>query len=281
MNKLLSDILSDKVKNNVEWQKNTRKGDGLLPFLFFGKLFVVKYLVQFYKREKNMNMYWIIFIGFALLSWLVSFRLRNKFEKYSKIPMPNGMTGRDVAEKMLRDNGIYDVRVTSTPGHLTDHYNPANHTVNLSESVYYSNSIAAAAVAAHECGHAVQHAVAYTPLKMRSALVPVVSFASNIVQWVLLAGLFLLHSFPQLMLFGIVLFASTTLFSFITLPVEINASQRALAWLSNAGITNVYTHDKAEDALRSAAYTYVVAALGSLASLVYYIMLFLGARERE
>ena len=228
-----------------------------------------------------MNIFWIIFIGFALLSYLVSARLKSKFESYSQIPLPNGMTGRDVAEKMLRDNGIYDVRVTCTPGHLTDHYNPADQTVNLSESVFYNCSIAAAAVAAHECGHAVQHATAYAPLRMRSALVPVVSFASNIMSWVLLGGMLLLHSFPQLMLFGILLFASTTLFSFITLPVEINASQRALAWLSNAGITNYGTHDKAEDALRSAAYTYVVAALGSLANLLYYVMLFLNARERE
>ena len=228
-----------------------------------------------------MNIFWIIFIGFALLSYLVSARLKSKFENYSQIPLPNGMTGREVAEKMLRDNGIYDVRVTCTPGHLTDHYNPADQTVNLSESVFYNCSIAAAAVAAHECGHAVQHATAYAPLRMRSALVPVVSFASNIMSWVLLGGMLLLHSFPQLMLFGILLFASTTLFSFITLPVEINASQRALAWLSNAGITNYGTHDKAEDALRSAAYTYVVAALGSLANLLYYVMLFLNARERE
>ena len=228
-----------------------------------------------------MNIFWIIFIGFALLSYLVSARLKSKLENYSQIPLPNGMTGRDVAEKMLRDNGIYDVRVTCTPGHLTDHYNPADQTVNLSESVFYNCSIAAAAVAAHECGHAVQHATAYAPLRMRSALVPVVSFASNIMSWVLLGGMLLLHSFPQLMLFGILLFASTTLFSFITLPVEINASQRALAWLSNAGITNYGTHDKAEDALRSAAYTYVVAALGSLANLLYYVMLFLNARERE
>jgi hypothetical protein len=182
---------------------------------------------------------------------------------------------------MLRDNGIYDVKVISTPGHLTDHYNPGNHTVNLSENVYYSNSVAAAAVAAHECGHAVQHATAYAPLKMRSALVPVVSFASNIVQWVLLGGIIMVQSFPQLLLFGIVLFAATTLFSFITLPVEINASSRALVWLSSAGITNVATHDKAEDALRSAAYTYVVAALGSLATLLYYIMIFLGSRSRD
>lgn len=226
-------------------------------------------------------MYWIIFIGFALLSWLVSANLKRKFEKYSQVPLPNGMTGRDVAEQMLHDNGIYDVQITCTPGQLTDHYNPMNKTVNLSEGVYYSNSIAAAAVAAHECGHAVQHATAYAPLKMRSALVPVVSFASNIVSWVLLGGMLLLHKFPELMLFGIILFATTTLFSFITLPVEINASQRALAWLSRAGITNVYTHDKAEDALKSAAYTYVVAALGSLASLMYYIMIFMGGSRDE
>ena len=228
-----------------------------------------------------MMSYWVLFIGIAVVSWLVQMNLQSKFKKYSKIPTGNGMTGRDVAIKMLHDNGIYDVQVTHTPGRLTDHYNPANKTVNLSEGVYYSNSIAAAAVAAHECGHAVQHATAYAPLKMRSALVPVVSFASNIVSWVLLGGMLLLHKFPELMLFGIILFATTTLFSFITLPVEINASQRALVWLSRAGITNVYTHDKAEDALKSAAYTYVVAALGSLASLMYYIMIFMGGSRDE
>ena len=217
----------------------------------------------------------------SLLSWLVSSRLQRKFEAYSQIPLPNGMTGREVAEKMLHDNGIYDVTVTSTSGHLTDHYNPANKTVNLSEGVYLSNSIAAAAVAAHECGHAVQHAQAYAPLKMRSALVPVVSFASNWMMWVLLAGMLMIQRFPQLMLFGIILFATTTLFSFITLPVEINASQRALVWLNRAGITNSYTHDKAADALKSAAYTYVVAALSSLATLLYYIMIFLGGRRND
>ncbi len=226
-----------------------------------------------------MATYWIIFIGFALLSWLVSANLKRKFEKYSKVPMSNGMTGRDIAEKMLRDNGIYDVTITSTPGHLTDHYNPTNKTVNLSDSVYHSNSIAAAAVAAHECGHAVQHATAYGPLKMRSALVPVVSFSSNIMTWVLLGGMLLINTFPQLLLFGIILFASTTLFSFITLPVEINASQRALAWLNRSGITNGQQHDQAQDALKSAAYTYVVAALGSLATLLYYIMIFMGRRD--
>ena len=187
-----------------------------------------------------MNSYWILFIGIAVLSYLVQANLQSKFKKYSKIPLMNGMTGREVAEKMLRDNGIYDVKVTSTPGMLTDHYNPANKTVNLSEGVYGSNSIAAAAVAAHECGHAVQHARAYAPLKMRSALVPIVQFSSSIVSWVLLAGILLIQSFPGLLLAGIILFATTTLFSFITLPVEINASQRALAWLSNAGITNAF-----------------------------------------
>jgi len=226
-----------------------------------------------------MSAYWILFIGFALLSWLVSANLKRKFEKYSKVPLQSGLTGKDVAEKMLHDNGIYDVRVTATSGSLTDHYNPANRTVNLSETVYHSNSVAAAAVAAHECGHAVQHAKAYAPLKMRSALVPVVSFSSNIMTWVLLGGMLLINTFPQLMLFGIILFASTTLFSFITLPVEINASRRALVWLNNSGITNVHNHDMAESALRSAAYTYVVAAIGSLATLLYYIMIFLGRRD--
>ena len=222
------------------------------------------------------GMQWIIFIGVAVVSWLVQMNLQSKFKKYSKIPTGNGMTGADVALKMLHDNGIYDVTVTHTPGHLTDHYNPANKTVNLSESVYNSNSIMAAAVAAHECGHAVQHARAYAPLTMRSKLVPVVSFASNIMTWVLLGGILMLNTFPQLLLAGIILFAMTTLFSFITLPVEINASKRALVWLSSSGITNARNHTQAEDALRSAAYTY---ALGSLATLVYYIMIFMGRRE--
>jgi Zn-dependent membrane protease YugP len=232
-----------------------------------------------FKTEKNMMGIYIIFGVFALISWAVSANLQSKFKKYSKIPLSYGMTGREVAEKMLRDNGIYDVKVISTPGQLTDHYNPLTKTVNLSEGVYASNSVAAAAVAAHECGHAVQHATAYAPLTMRSKLVPVVSFASNWMQWVLLAGILMLETFPQLMLAGIILFATTTLFSFITLPVEINASSRALAWLSNAGITNYETNGPARDALKSAAYTYVVAALGSLATLVYYILMFLGRRD--
>lgn len=224
-------------------------------------------------------LYWIIFIGVAVVSWLVQANLKSKFEKYSRIPIPNGMTGREVAEKMLRDNGLYDVRVISTSGSLTDHYNPTNKTVNLSEDVYDSCSVAAAAVAAHECGHAVQHAHAYAPLKMRSALVPVVSFASNWVQWVILIGMFTIHVYPSVLLFGIALFAMTTLFSFITLPVEIDASRRAVNWLSEAGITNYTTHSTAVSALRSAAYTYVVAALGSLATLLYYVMVYLGRRE--
>lgn len=224
--------------------------------------------------------YWILFGIIAIMSFLVQANLRNKFEKYGKIFLPNRMTGRDVAVKMLHDNGIYDVRVISTPGQLTDHYNPTNKTVNLSESVYNDCSVAAAAVAAHECGHALQHAQAYAPLKMRSALVPVVSFASGWMQWLLLIGILTIQSFPQIMLGGIILFACTTLFAFITLPVEINASMRASAWLANAGITTYQTQPMVNDALRSAAYTYVAAALGSLATLVYYILMFMG-RNRD
>ena len=221
--------------------------------------------------------YWLLFIGIAILSYIVQANLQRKFKRFSKMPI--GMTGRDIAEKMLRDNGINDVRVISTPGQLTDHYNPTNKTVNLSEGVYNSASIAAAAVAAHECGHAVQHAKAYAPLKMRSALVPVVSFASNWMTWILLIGMFTINTFPGIMLAGIVLFALTTLFSFVTLPVEIDASRRALSWLSASGITNRNNHSAASSALRSAAYTYVVAALSSLATLVYYLMIYLGRRD--
>lgn len=224
-------------------------------------------------------MIYVIFIATALISWFIQWRLKSKFEEYSKVPVGPGLTGKQVAEKMLHENGIYDVRVISVEGQLTDHYNPQNKTVNLSNDVYYSNSVAAAAVAAHECGHAVQHANAYAFLTIRSQLVPIVSFASTWMQWVLLAGIFTIQSFPQIMLGGIILFAATTLFSFITLPVEINASYRAVTWLNRAGITNVYTHDKAVDALKWAAYTYVVAALGSLATLVYYILIFMGRRD--
>ena len=222
---------------------------------------------------------WVIFGVFMLLSWLVSYQLKSRFRKYSKVPVSYGMTGRDVAEKMLHENGIYDVSVVSVGGELSDHYNPAKKTVNLSSSVYHNDSVAAAAVAAHECGHAVQHARAYSFLKLRSALVPAVSFASKWVQWVLLAGIILVQSFPQLLLVGIILFGITVLFSFITLPVEIDASRRALAWLNSSGITSGQTHPLAKDALKWAAYTYVVAALSALATLIYYIMIFLGARD--
>lgn len=236
-------------------------------------------LVEQPKKNNIMNTYIILFIGIAVLSYLVQANLQSKFKKYSKMPLGNGMTGRDVAIKMLHDNGIYDVTVTSTPGTLTDHYNPASKTVNLSEGVYMSSSVAAAAVAAHECGHAIQHATAYAPLKMRSALVPFVSFASSWMTWILLIGIITVQTFPQILLGGIVLFASTTLFSFITLPVEIDASRRALAWLDSAGVTNISNHSEASSALRSAAYTYVVAALSSLATLIYYILIYTRSRD--
>ena len=222
-------------------------------------------------------MYWILFIGIALLSYVVQSNLKRKMEKYSRMPV--SMTGREVAEKMLRDNGIYDVRVISTPGRLTDHYNPTDKTVNLSEDVYNRNSIAAASVAAHECGHAVQHAQAYAPLNLRSKLVPAVSFASNWVQWILLIGIFTIETFPQVMLGGILLFAMTTLFSFITLPVEIDASRRATNWLNHAGIVSATSSPMAVDALRAAAYTYVIAALSSLATLIYYLSIFMNRRD--
>ncbi len=226
-------------------------------------------------------MYWILFIGIALISYVVQQNLNSKFKKFSKVPLSSGMTGREVAEKMLQDHGIYNVTVTSTPGYLTDHYNPTNNTVNLSPEVYNGNSVAAAAVAAHECGHAVQHAVAYAPLQLRSALVPVVSFASNWVQWILLAGIIMVQTMPSILLIGIILFAMTTLFSFITLPVEIDASRRATAWLQRARITSNYDHPMAVSALRSAAYTYVVAALSSLATLIYYVLIFTGSRDND
>lgn len=214
---------------------------------------------------------WIIMIAIMALSFIVQQMLQSRFNKYSQVGLPNGMTGADVARKMLQDHGIYDVQVVPTRGMLTDHFNPQTKTVALSEGVYASRSVAAAAVAAHECGHAVQHALGYSPLKLRSALVPVVNFASNIVQWILLAGVLLMHVFPGLLWFGIILFAMTTLFSFITLPVEINASTRAVGWLTQTGITDDRTRPMAVDALKWAAYTYVIAALGSLATLLYYI----------
>ena len=224
------------------------------------------------------TLYWIVFIGIALASWLVSSSLERKFKKYAKEQLR--LTGRDVAEKMLHDNGIFDVQITCIKGQLTDHYNPATKTVNLSEDVFNGANVAAAAVAAHECGHAVQHATAYAPLKMRSALVPVVSFASNWMTWILLIGMLTINTFPQLLAIGVGLFAMTTLFSFITLPVEVNASQRAVNWLQEAGITDRETTEMASDALHSAAYTYVVAALSSLATLIYYLLILFGGSRR-
>ena len=214
---------------------------------------------------------WGIMIIVMVASLIIQQTLQSRFEKYSKIGTANGMSGAEVAQKMLRDHGIYDVKVVPASGMLTDHFNPQTKTVALSEGVYASRSVAAAAVAAHECGHAVQHAYGYAPLRMRSALVPVVSFASNIVQWILLAGVLMINIFPGLIWIGIILFASSTLFSFITLPVEINASTRAISWLTQSGITDGQTRPMAIDALKWAAYTYVVAALGSLATLFYYI----------
>lgn len=223
-------------------------------------------------------MYWILFGIVALVSWIVSASLERKFKKYSKVPL--NMTGAEVAEKMLRENGITDVKVVSTRGHLTDHYNPATKTVNLSESVYSSATVAAAAVAAHECGHAVQHERAYAPLQLRSALVPVVNFSNRWTMWVILIGMLVINSFPQLIWIGIGLYALTTLFTFVTLPVEVDASRRAVNWLREAGITDNHTTEMASEALHAAAYTYVVAALASLATLVYYILLALGGSRR-
>lgn len=221
--------------------------------------------------------YFVLFLLIALASWSVSALLNHRFKQYSKVYLP--LTGKEVAEKMLRDNGITDVKVISTPGRLTDHYDPTSKTVNLSEGVYISNNVAAAAVAAHECGHAIQHAYAYAPLRMRSALVPVVNFASKWITWLLLGGILLLETFPHLLLAGIIMYAITTLFAFVTLPVEINASQRAVAWLEQAGVTDRQTTPMASSALRSAAYTYVVAALSSLGTLIYYIWIFTGRRD--
>ncbi len=212
---------------------------------------------------------WIIMLLVMVASAIVQATLESKFTKYSKVPL--NLTGAQVAEKMLRDNGITDVQVTHIGGHLTDHYNPATKTINLSDGVFASNSVAAAAVAAHETGHAIQHAQGYAPLRMRSALVPVVSFCNQAVSWVLLLGCLLVESFPSILWVGIAMFAMTTLFSFITLPVEINASQRAVEWLDISRITDFETTPMAKDALKWAAYTYVIAALGSLATLLYYI----------
>ncbi len=216
-------------------------------------------------------MIWLVFIALTLLSLLVQGTLKSRFAKYSQIPLSSGMTGAQVAQKMLYDNGIYDVSVVPVNGSLTDHYDPTKKTISLSEDVYNSCSIAAAAVAAHETGHAIQDATSYAPLRMRSALVPVVNFASMTVQWVILAGMLLVNVFPNLLWIGIALFAVTTLFSLITLPVEVNASSRAVAWLTNAGIVDYDSRPMAVDALKWAAYTYFIAAISSLATLLYYI----------
>jgi Zn-dependent membrane protease YugP len=212
-----------------------------------------------------------------LVSWLVSSRLQSKFDHYSKVHLRNGMSGAEIAEKMLVDHGIRDVRVISTPGRLTDHYNPTDKTVNLSEAVYNQRNAAAAAVAAHEVGHAVQHAQAYQWLTMRSKLVPVVQIASSFMQWVLLAGILMVNTFPSLLLVGIVLFSMTTLFSIVTLPVEYDASNRALAWLKNKNMVSQQEYSGAEDALKWASRTYLVAAIGSIATLLYYIMRYMSA----
>lgn len=216
-------------------------------------------------------MIWFVIIAVMVLSWIIQQVLQSKFNKYSGVPSPKGLSGADVARMMLEQNGIHDVQVGCVAGKLTDHYDPAKKLINLSESVYSQRSIAACAVAAHETGHAIQHAKGYGPLKFRTKIVPIVTFANNTVQWVLLAGVVLINITPSLLWLGILLFAMTTLFSFITLPVEINASARAIDWLGEAGIVDASTKPMAVDALKWAAYTYVIAAIGSLATLFYYI----------
>jgi Zn-dependent membrane protease YugP len=231
-------------------------------------------------KTQNMGMSYLILAGAIMLaSWMVSSKLKSKFELYSKLHLQNGMSGAEIAEKMLADNGIRDVRVISTPGQLTDHYNPADKTVNLSEAVFNNRSVAAAAVAAHECGHAVQHSIGYEWLTMRSKLVPIVSVASTYMQWILLAGILMIRTFPQLLLIGIIIFAATTLFSIITLPVEYDASNRALAWLENKNMLTQQEQAGAKDALKWAALTYLVAAIGSIATLLYYVSIYMGGRR--
>jgi uncharacterized protein len=224
---------------------------------------------------------YVIGIFFLIVSLIVSWRLKSKFKEYSQIGLYSNLSGQEIATKMLRDNGIYDVQVISVEGQLTDHYNPADKTVNLSQDVFYGRSVAAAAVAAHECGHAVQHAKAYSFLQFRSAMVPFLSVASNYMQWIILAGIFMINMTKVPLAIGVALFALTTLFSFITLPVEFDASRRALAWIDSQGIVTSREHTMAKDALWWAAMTYVVAALSSLATLVYYASLLLGGGRRD
>jgi uncharacterized protein len=220
-------------------------------------------------------------IAFMLLGMLVQFMLKRKFAQFSKMPISSGLTGKEVAEKMLRENGILDVQVIHVPGMLTDHYDPTKKTVNLSDAVYNSATVAAAAVSAHECGHAVQHATQYKWIAMRSKLVPAVQISSSLVQWVLLAGIMLVNTFPQLLLGGVILFGVTTLFAFVTLPVEFDASKRALAWLEKTNITNTEEYPQAKSALSWAAGTYVVSAVASLFTLVQYLMIYLNASNRS
>lgn len=224
-------------------------------------------------------MYIVLMIVIMAASWAVGARFKNRFNKYAATPLSSGLSGLEVAERMLRDNDIHDVKIISSEGQLTDHYNPANKTVNLSHDVYYGRSVAAAAVASHEVGHAVQHAQAYSWLTFRSAMVPALSISSKFMPWVLLGGILTLNVFPSLLLIGIVMFALTTLFTFITLPVEFDASRRALAWLNTANVTSSQQHTEAQDALKWAAMTYVVAALASLATLLYYVMIYMGRRD--
>ena len=221
----------------------------------------------------------LLFLG---ISFLVSSILKGKFTRYSKQPLSNGLSGKEIAEKMLRENGIYDVTVTSVDGFLSDHYNPLNKTVNLSPDVYHGVSVSAAAVAAHECGHAVQHATAYGPLVFRSRMVPVVQFSANIVNWVLMAGIIMLavSNNATVLLIGIIMMSLTVLFSLVTLPVEFDASKRALAWLEQTNVTNSEEYPLAKDALKWAATTYVVAALAAVVTLIQYVMIYLNSRER-
>ncbi len=216
-----------------------------------------------------------------LIGWLISMQLKRKFKKYSEITIGSGLSGKEIAEKMLSDNGINDVKIISVEGQLTDHYNPLDRTVNLSHDVYYGRSAASAAVSAHECGHAVQHARAYGWLQMRSALVPIVNIGSKWVHWILLGGILLVNTFPTLLLIGIIMFGMVTLFSFITLPVEFDASKRAMVWLETSRSANQQELGFAKDALWWAAMTYVVAALSSLATLLYYVSIFMGGRSRS
>jgi Zn-dependent membrane protease YugP len=273
------------LKETLKWGEQHQLDENLIIYLsnftmYFNLLSMTPSMMLFIMPGMPPGVMFLslLFIG---ISMLVSWRLKSKFKEYSEVPTSSGMTGKQIAEKMLRDNGIYDVQVVSVDGFLSDHYNPANKTVNLSPEVYSSASVAAAAVAAHECGHAVQHATSYRWLAMRSKLVPAVQISSGLVQWVLLGGILLVNVFPALLLGGIILFGVTTLFSVITLPVEFDASRRGLAWLNSAAIMRPQEFTKAKDALWWAAMTYVVAAVASIVTLFQYLMIYLGARNRD